>query len=445
MPCRGDVLGGSEVVRLDDGEATFRSPSFRDAWRPEARRYDSAGEILKVLVPNLGSTSLKYQLLEMDGERVLARGKIERIGREQAIVTNWDADGNATQTTASVPSHRTAIQLLIESLRSGAPPAGIDAVGFKAVHGGPRYRGSFIVDDALLEAMEEFVPVASVHNPLYIQAMQIFREVLPQVPMVAVFEPGFHVTIPDRAAVYGIPFEWTEKYGIRRYGFHGSSHRYIAQRVPQILGRSAAGLRLVSCHLGGSSSICAILDGKSVDSSFGFSAQSGVEHATRSGELDPFAVLYLMEKENLSAAQVRSILCKMSGLLGVSGVSSDLRDIEEAAKEGNQRAKLAFDILVYEAKKYIGAFAAAMGGLDAVAFAGGIGENSWRVREAVCRDMQFLGISLDEETNRKPATGDRLISSPGSNVAVLVVYTNEEVVVARETVRVLSARTSTAF
>lgn len=393
---------------------------------------------MRVLVPNLGSTSFKYQLLDMEGERVLARGKIERIGSPQASVTTWEGAGKAEQTSAAIPDHRAAIALLVEQLRSGAHPAGIDAVGFKAVHGGPRYRGSFMVDDALLQAMQEFVPVAPIHNQVYIQAMNIFREVLPGVPMVAVFEPGFHVTIPDRAAVYGIPYEWTEKYGIRRYGFHGSSHRYISQRVPQMLERPAAGLRLVSCHLGGSSSICAIRDGKSLDSSFGFSAQSGMEHAARSGELDPFAVLYIMEKEKLTAAEVSEILCKKSGLLGISGVSSDLRDIEEAAAKGNPRAALAVDIMVYEVKKYIGAFAAAMGGLDAVAFAGGIGENSWRVREAVCREMEFLGMLVDEEKNRQPASADRVISRADSEVSVLVVYTNEEIIVARETVRVLT-------
>jgi acetate kinase len=393
---------------------------------------------MKVLVPNLGSTSLKYELLDMDGERVLVRGKIERIGSAQSVITTWDAEGRPAQTTAAIPDHRAAIQALIDRLQGGAHPATIDAVGFKAVHGGPRYRGSFVVDDALLEAMKDFVPVAPVHNPVYIQAMEIFREVLRGVPMVAVFEPGFHVTIPDRAAVYGVPYEWLEKHGIRRYGFHGSSHRYISERVPQLLGRTAAGLRLVSCHLGGSSSICAIRDGKSVDSSFGFSAQSGVEHAARVGELDPFAVLYVMAKEKLTPAQVSEILCRKSGLLGISGVSSDLRDIEEAATKGNPRAMLALDVLVYEVKKYLGAFAAAMGGLDAVAFAGGIGENAWRVREAVCRDMEFLGILLDAESNRQPANGDRLISRPHSSVAVLVIHTNEEVIVARETVRVIS-------
>jgi acetate kinase len=392
---------------------------------------------VKVLVPNLGSTSLKYQLIDMDGERVLARGKIERIGSALAIVTTWDAAGKSTQATAAVPDHRTAIQTLLDRLRGGAQPTAIDAVGFKAVHGGPRYRGSFLVTDELLEAMKEFVPVAPVHNPVYIQAMQVFREVLRGVPIVAVFEPGFHVTIPERASVYGVPFEWLEKYGVRRYGFHGSSHRYISQRVPEVLGRSAAGLRLVSCHLGGSSSICAIRDGKSLDSSFGFSAQSGMEHAARCGELDPFAVLHVMDKEKLTTAQMRELLSKKSGLLGISGVSSDLRDIEEAAAQGNTRAALAIEVLVYEIKKYIGAFAVALGGLDAVAFAGGIGENSWQVRQEVCRGLEFLGLRLDEEKNRAPGSNDHIISSRDSNVAVLVVYTNEEIIVARETVRVL--------
>ena len=394
---------------------------------------------MKVLVPNLGSTSLKYQLIDMEGERILARGKIERIGSAQAVIITWDSEGKSAQTTAAIPDHRAAIQTLIERLgQISAGRQAIDAVGFKAVHGGPRYRGSFPVTDELLAAMQEFVPVAPVHNPVYIQAMQTFREVLPGVPMVAVFEPGFHVTIPDRAAVYGVPYEWLEKYGVRRYGFHGSSHRYLAQRVPQMQGRLAAGLCLVSCHLGGSSSICAIRDGESFDSSFGFSAQSGMEHAARSGELDPFAVLYIMEKEKLTAAEISEILCKKSGLLGISGVGSDLRDIEEAGAKGNTRAALAIDILVYESKKYVGAFAAAMGGLDAVAFAGGIGENSWRVRQDVCRNLEFLGIELDEEKNRLASSGDRVISSADSKVAVLVVFTNEEIIVARETVRVLA-------
>jgi len=392
---------------------------------------------MKVLVPNLGSTSLKYQLLDMQGERVLARGKVERIGSAEAIVTTAGMDGKSETSTMPIGSHRAAIELLIDRL-SGTHGSTIQAVGFKAVIGGPRYRGSFRVDDDLLAAMREFLPVAPVHNSVYITAMEIFRDVLPGVPMVAVFEPGFHATMPEAASVYGVPREWQEKHGVLRYGFHGSSHRYVAGRVPSILGRSPEDLKIISCHLGGSSSICAVKDGKSVDCSFGFSPQTGVEHAARSGELDPFAVMYVMEKEGLSIDQAREQLTKKGGLLGISGVSADLRDIEEAAAKGNARAELAVDVLAYGVKKYIGAYAAAMGGLDAVAFAGGIGENSSLVRERACAGLDFLGIALDPEKNRERGSTDRFITGTGSETPVLVIYTNEEIVVARETVRVLS-------
>ncbi len=397
---------------------------------------------MRVLVPNLGSTSLKYQLIETDGENVLARGKIERIGSAECPVTSWDSGTQEERKeTLNLPDHRAAVKVLNEKLArlSAQTPgqAAIDAVGFKAVHGGPRYQGSFRVDGDVLAAMKEILPAARVHNAVYIQAMQIFRELLPGVPMVAVFEPGFHATIPARAYTYGVPHEWEEKYGVRRYGFHGSSHRYVSQCVPQILGRPVSELKLVSCHLGGSSSICAVLGGKSIDTSFGFSLQSGIEHAARCGDLDPFAVLYVMEKEGLTPAQVGEILCKKGGLLGISGVSSDVRDLEEAASRGNARAALAIEVMVYEVKKYIGAFAAAMGGLNALAFAGGIGENAWRVREAICRGMEFFGIELDVDANRRESRADRVISIPNSRVAVLVVYTNEELMVARETARVL--------
>jgi acetate kinase len=391
---------------------------------------------VRVLVPNLGSTSLKYQLVEMETERVLARGKIERIGSDQAQITTWDVDGKAAKSASSVPDHRAAVQKLIEhlgALGNAGQGSGIDAVGFKAVLAGPKYRGTFLVTDELLEAMKEFVPVAPVHNPIYIQAMQIFGSLLPEVPMVAVFEPGFHATMPAFAGTYGVPQEWASRYGVLRYGFHGSSHRYISERVPQFLGRSSQGLRLISCHLGGSSSICAIRDGQSVDTSMGFSPQSGVVQSGRSGDLDPFAVLYVMEKEKLSPAQVREILCKKGGLLGISGLSNDLRDLEEAAGKGNAKAKLALEVFTYEIKKYIGAYAAALGGLDVLCFAGGMGENSGRVREETVRGLEHLGVRLDREKNRAGGSGDRVISSADSAVTVVVIYTNEEKIVARET------------
>ena len=391
---------------------------------------------MKVLVPNLGSTSLKYQLLDMDGERVLARGKIERIGSPEAIVSATTGSAPPVESTAPVADHRAAIQRLIEHLHA-AGNITIDAVGFKAVIAGPRYRGSFPVDEPLLAAMREFLPVAPVHNAVYITAMEVFGDLLPSVPMVAVFEPGFHATMPDKASVYGVPYEWFEQHGVRRYGYHGSSHRYVSGRMPALLGRPASDLKIVSCHLGGSSSICAIDRGQSVDCSFGFSPQSGIDHAARSGELDPFAVFYMMDTAGLTISQVREALTKRSGLLGLSGVSSDLRDIESAAAAGHARAALAVDVIAYEVKKYIGAYAAAMGGLDAVAFAGGIGENSSTVRAKVCEDLGFLGIALDAEANVTRTAQDRLISRPGSATAVGIVYTNEEIVVARETVRTI--------
>lgn len=398
---------------------------------------------MRVLVPNLGSTSLKYQLIDTDNEAVVARGRIDRIGGAESQIICWEA-GSAQEwrSTAQVPDHRAVVKIMVErlgGLGTGAGAGGeISAVGFKAVHGGPRYCGSFLVDDNLLAAMQDFVPVAPVHNPVYIQAMKDFREILPGVPMVAVFEPGFHATIPEHAGTYGVPYEWREKYGVRRYGFHGSSHRYISQRVPKLLCRPAEGLRLISCHLGGSSSVTAVHSGQSVDTSMGFSPQSGLVQSSRSGDLDPFAVLQVMQKESLTPADVRQLLCKKSGLLGISGVSHDVRDLEKAAEEGNARAALALEVFIYEIRKYVGAYAAALGGVDALAFAGGIGENSWHVRQKVCRGLEFLGIHLDQEANRAPAHGDRVISLPCSQVFVLVVYTNEELMVARETAKVLA-------
>ncbi|MFZ0960353.1 MAG: acetate kinase [Terriglobia bacterium] len=395
---------------------------------------------MRVLVPNLGSTSLKYQLLETESETVLARGKIDRIGGAESQIVCWQT-GSAEEwrSAALVPDHRAAIKILVDRLGGLGTGAGIAAVGFKAVHGGPRYCGSFLVDDGLLAAMQDYVPVAPAHNPIYIQAMRIFREILPGVPLVAVFETGFHSTVPEHANIYGVPQEWREKYGVRRYGFHGSSHRYISQRVPELLSRPIKELRLISCHLGGSSSITAIHSGESVDTSMGFSPQSGLEQSSRCGDLDPFAVLHVMEKENLTPAEARQVLCKKSGLLGISGISNDVRDLENGAKEGNARAALALEVFTYEVKRYVGAYAAAMGGLDALAFAGGIGENSPRVRQQVCNGLEFLGIHLNQEANRVPADGDRVISLPCSRVAVLVIYTNEELMVARETAKVLAS------
>ena len=397
---------------------------------------------MKILIPNLGSTSLKYQLIKMPQEQVLARGKMERIGSSNSRITHWHLKTGKAESAKPLANHREAVEMLRELLGVGGElntAEEIAAVGFKTVHGGPKFCGSFLVSEELLEAMREFLLPAPVHNAVYLDALDVFRKVLPDTPFVAVFETGFHRTIPEKAHLYGVPYEWYEKHGIRRYGFHGASHRYISQQVPKILGReSAAGLKLVSCHLGGSSSICAINDGKSVDTSMGFSAQAGINHATRCGDLDPFIIPFMMKLGDLSIQQVCEQLTNQGGLAGISGVGGDIRDLEEAAGKGNRRAAAAMDAMIYQVKKYIGAYAAAMDGLDALAFAGGIGENAWYVRYKICRGLEFLGVRVDEERNRTPASDDRILNLPDSPVAVVVLHTNEEIVVARETASVLA-------
>ena len=359
---------------------------------------------MNLLVPNLGSTSLKFQILEMPAERLLARGRFERVA-----------------------DYRQAIA----QIRTGDTP--IHAVALKAVHAGPRYRGTFLVDDAVVAALEEFLPAAPAHNAIYLTAIRALRESLPGVPLVAAFEPEFHATVPEYARAYGVPAAWRAA-GVARYGFHGASHQYIAERVAALQGPD---VRLVSCHLGGSSSMCAIHRGRSLDTSMGFSPQSGLENATRHGDLDVFAVLFMMERHGWTIEQVRSQLAAEGGLAGLSGIpGGDTRDIAQAAAAGNPNAQLALDVFAYQVRKTIGAYAAAMGGLDAVAFTGGIGENSAPLRAACCRGLEFLGVDLDPERNTA-GTGDRAVSSPGSRVTVLALATNEELIVARRAYREL--------
>ena len=359
---------------------------------------------MNLLIPNLGSTSLKYQLLQMPSGAVLSKGRIERVS-----------------------DYREAIRCIDTA---GAP---IDAVALKAVHAGPRYRGTFVVDDDVVAALREFLPAAPAHNAIYLTAIEAFREALPGVPLVAAFEPEFHATMPEHARLYGVPAQWQAE-GVAHYGFHGASHQYIAERVEAMLGRR---VKLVSCHLGGSSSMCAIDNGRSIDTTMGFSPQSGLENATRHGDLDVFAVLFMMERHGWTAEEVRCQLASGGGLAGLSGIAGgDVRDLESASAEGNRNAALALEVFVYQVRKTIGAYAAAMSGLDAVAFTGGIGENSSRLREACCLGLGFLGIRLDPERNHQ-GSGDRIVSAADSAVAVLALATNEESIVARRAYRVL--------
>ncbi len=369
---------------------------------------------MNILVPNLGSTSLKYQILEMPSELVLARGKLERV-----------------------TDYRDAIA------RIALGDVKVDAVAFKAVHAGPDYRGTFLIDANVLAAQEEYLPAAPAHNAIYLTGMRAFAESMPGIPLVAAFEPEFHATMPERAYLYGVPAAWREC-GVRRYGFHGASHQFVSERAPAILGRDPQSIRLISCHLGGSSSMCAIVNGQSIDTTMGFSAQSGLEHATRHGDLDVFAVLYMMQRNGWSVEEVGRQLVKTGGLAGLSGVpGGDVRDLEQAAASGNRDAAVALEVFAYQVKKTIGAYAAAMGGLDAIAFTGGIGENSAGLRNECCRGLEFLGISLDPAAN-EAGSGDRVVSSADSRVGVVVLAANEELVVARRAWRVLKAPAAAA-
>ncbi|HTP35897.1 MAG TPA: hypothetical protein VMJ75_27170 [Candidatus Acidoferrales bacterium] len=356
---------------------------------------------MNLLIPNLGSTSLKYQILEMPSERALAKGRLERV-------TNY-RDAIATISTSGTP---------------------IDAVALKAVHAGPDYRGTFIVDEGVLAALRQFLPAAPAHNAIYLTAIEAFQQTMPGVPIVAAFEPEFHATMPEYARLYGVPAQWEEE-GVVKYGFHGASHQYIAERVAAMLGRQP---KLVSCHLGGSSSMCAIDRGRSIDTTMGFSPQSGLENATRHGDLDVFAVLYMMERHNWTCDEVRRQLAKGGGLAGLSSVEGgDVRDLEAA---GTERAALALEVFVNQVRKTIGAYAAAMAGLEAIAFTGGIGENSARLRKHCCAGLEFLGVRIDPARNEE-GTGDRIVSPEGAPVTVLALATNEELIVARRAWRCL--------
>jgi acetate kinase len=368
-----------------------------------------------ILVANLGSTSFKYKLLDTaaDGE-VVARGGYERIG----------------QPGSAIASHDDVIDLICRDLPK--PP---DAIGFKAVHGGP-ISGAVRVNEDVIATMEQFADIAPAHNPPYIKAMRAFARKMPHVPQVAAFETAFHQTIPLARQVYGIPHEWTETLGIRRYGFHGATHRYVSSRVIELMGKEKA-KRIITCHLGGSSSLCAVLDGKSVATSMGLTPQTGVFQNNRVGDFDIFAMLKL-SKQGLSVEQVLKRLGSEGGLLGVSGVSNDMRDIEKAAAEGNPRAQLAIDAFVEGIRHYIGSYLVALGGCDAIAFSGGIGENGSLIRQLVCKNLHWAGVELDPNKNAVRGKEEK-ISSVESNVEIWVIPTNEELIVARQTEAVLSA------
>jgi len=395
---------------------------------------------MKILVANIGSTSFKFRLFEMPAERELARGGVERIGQarsrcyfRRAGQQDWD------ESQQRVANQGQALARCLEWLTGTDPPVLADpselaAVGFKAVIA-KGLTGVHRVDKKVIEAMEAYAKIAPAHNPPYVKAMKALRRQFPDLPLVAAFETGFHETIPPANRTYAVPRRWRERYGIARLGFHGASHRYIAGRTAELLGRSDA--RIISCHLGGSSSVCAIRAGRSVANSFGFSPQSGLPHANRVGDFDPYALLAL---QKASGKTVRKLLDEMAaegGLRGISGLSGDLRDIQAAAEAGNADAQLAIDVFVNAVRHYIGAYLVELAGADAIVFTGGIGENASGVRAAICRDMAWCGLELDQQRNEEVKGREGVISTDASKIAVWVVPTNEELVVARQCVELL--------
>ena len=394
--------------------------------------------IMKILVANLGSTSFKYRLFDMTRERQLARGGIERIGAEQSRCF-VEIGEHTAELQAPVPDHAVAVRKCLEQLT--APDTGclqdaseVAAIGFKAVHGGS-ISGVHRVTDDVLAAMETMNQVAPAHNPPYINAMRILADKLPDIPLVAAFETGFHATVPERLKYYACPYEWGRELHILRWGFHGASHRYIAHRVTETIGED---LRVISCHLGGSSSLCAIRGRESVQTSMGMSPQSGLPHNNRVGDFDPFAIPVVMQATGKSLEEVLDDLACRSGLLGLSGVSGDVRDLEQAAADGNRRAQLALDMFTSEVRRYLGGLLVELGGLDVLVFTGGIGENGVGVRAAVCANLKELGIELDGAANQA-ARGEARVSPADSRVQIWVLPTNEEIVVARQTKELLES------
>ena len=396
---------------------------------------------MKVLVINAGSSSLKYQLMDPATKEVLAKGLCERIGIDGRLTHKVPATGSEYTFDIAMPTHAEAIQAVLSALTDADHGViksmdEIDAVGHRVVHGGEKFSSSVLIDDDVMQAIRECVPLAPLHNPANITGIEACQKVMPGVPMVAVFDTAFHQTMPKSHYLYGIPYEYYEKYKIRRYGFHGTSHKYVSQQAALMLGRPLEELRLVTCHLGNGSSICAISRGKSIDTSMGFTPLDGLPMGTRAGNVDPAIIEFLMEHEKLSAGEVIDILNKKSGMLGISGVSSDFRDLDTAIEDGNEQAALAKDMFNISVKKMIGSYIAEMGGVDAIIFTAGVGENDRSVRWDICENMEYLGVKIDPEKNKY--RGKQMdISIDWARVRVLVIPTNEELMIAQDTAAIV--------
>ena len=398
---------------------------------------------MNVLVVNCGSSSLKYQLIDMDNEAVLAKGQFEKIGAEDAIFTHKRPDAEKLERVEPILDHKQALKILLDILIDAefgviSSMDEIDAVGHRVVHGAEKFADSVLITPAVMEALEECAKIAPLHNPPNIQGIEACEAIMPKVPQVAVFDTAFHQTMPAEAFLYGLPYEAYTELGVRRYGFHGTSHKYVAQRVAELMGKHMSDLRIISCHLGNGSSVAAIKAGRSIDTSMGFTPLSGLIMGTRCGDIDPAIVPFLMDKWDMTYHEIDAIMNKKSGVFGISGVSNDFRVIGEAAEEGNKRAQLALDMFHYKVRSTIGAYAAVMGGVDVIVFTAGIGENGIGNRDAICNGLEYLGTRLDRERNNVRGK-ETEISVEGSKVKIFVVPTNEEIMIARDTKRITAS------
>lgn len=399
---------------------------------------------MKLLIINCGSSSVKYQLIDSESETALAKGNVSRIGMAGAVLTHKPHDRPEVKISGEILDHIGAIQYVISILMSEnhgviKDKSEIAAVGHRVVHGGETFTEPVLITPELMLKLRALIELAPLHNPHNIRGINAAMKSLPGVPQVAMFDTAFHHRMPPHAYIYGIPYVLYKRYAIRRYGFHGMSHRFVSNRAAEILQRPIEDLKIVTCHLGSGASMAAVKGGVSVDTSMGFTPLEGLVMSTRSGDVDPAIILHIMAREELNLHEANTLLNKHSGLAGLSGVSSDLRDIEIAAAEGNKNAQLAIDVYCYRIKKYIAGYAAAMGGVDALVFTAGVGENSAMVRAKTCEDLEWMGISLDESRNVNCQAAETVISSADSKVQVLVVPTNEELVIARETKRIVES------
>ena len=398
---------------------------------------------MKILVLNCGSSSIKYQLFDMETKTVLAKGGIEKIGLEGSFLKLTLPDGEKVTLTKDIPEHTTGVRFIFSVLTGEEygvvkSISEIDAVGHRMVHGGEKFSSSVLLTDEVMKDFEACNDLAPLHNPANIKGVNAVKDIAPEMPQVGVFDTSFHQTLPDYAYMYAVPYELYENYGVRRYGFHGTSHRYISKRVCEFLGVNPEEQKIITCHIGNGGSIAAVKNGKCVDTTMGLTPLEGLMMGTRSGDIDPGAISFIMDKLQLDSKGLSDLLNKKSGVLGVSGVSSDMREVDAAEKEGNYRAKLANTMYYYRIKKYIGAYAAAMGGVDIIVFAGGVGENQIDCRAAVLESLEFLGIELDEERNNIRGE-EALLSSDASKVKVVLIPTDEELMIASDTYEIISA------